>query len=126
MTEFQEFIDSYRRTWEAPIATNDASSVTRFFNIPYLAVSADGSVSLFTNEVDVRRFNESRLAAFRKGQITRWLFRGCDVLSLGSQSAFLIVNWDGQRADGMTALAWRHYYNLARTSGGFKILVSTF
>jgi restriction system protein len=32
----------------------------------------------------------------------------------------------GGQADGTVARAWRHFYNLARTGSGLKILVSTF
>ena len=126
MTEFKDFVEDYRRTWEAAIAANDVSPLTRFFHIPYFGVGADGAVALFTNETDIRSFNETRLALFRKDMATRWIFRGCDALTLGAQSAFVMVNWEGQRADGAVARAWRHYYNLARTPTGLKILVSTF
>jgi len=121
-----DFFERYRLTWEAAIATGDHSALTPFFHLPYLAVGADGGVTLFSNEAEVRAFNRSRLELFTKDKAARWYFRGCDVLTLGTQSAFVTVNWEGCRADGTVARAWRHYYNLARTNAGPRILVSTF
>lgn len=126
MTEVKEFLDDYNRAWQAAIASKDVGLVTRFFHVPYLAVGPDGAVTVSSSEADIRRFNEGRLAQFLKDQAPRWILRGVDGLSLGTQGVFAIVNWEGQRADGTVARAWRHYYNLVRTAGGLKILVSTF
>ncbi len=105
MDNVKDFIDEYRATWEKAVASDDVSPLTRFFHIPYVAVGADGSVALHSSEADVRRFNQSRLELFARDQATRWRFRGCDAMTLGSQSTFVTVNWEGQRADGTTARA---------------------
>ncbi len=126
MADINKFIDDYRATWEKAIASNDVSPLTRFFNIPYLAVGGDGAVMLVSSEADIRSFNQDRLRLFIQDKATRWRFRGCDAMTLGSQGAFATVNWEGHRADGTLARAWRHYYNLVQTPAGLKILVSTF
>ena len=126
MEEFAGFFEEYRRIWEAAIAAGDASALTPFFHVPYLALGADGAATLSSNEAEIRRFNQSRMDLFIKDRAVRWAFRGCDVLTLGTQSAFVTINWEGYRADGSIARAWRHYYNLARTNAGLKILLSTF
>jgi hypothetical protein len=124
--EVRDFIEDYRRSWEASIAGSDVSAMTRFFHVPYFAVGADGAVVFNKSEVEIVTFNQTRLAVFQRDRATRWLFRGCDTLALGAKSTLAIVNWEGQHADGTIARAWRHYYNLAHVPDGFKILVSTF
>jgi len=126
MDEYTAFVDDYRGAWEKAVGANDIAPLTRFFHVPYLAVGADGAATLVKSTTEVDDFNRVRLALFLKDQATRWRFRGCDAMTLGAQGAFVTVNWEGHRADGSVARAWRHYYNLMRGPSGLKILVSTF
>ncbi|HEY8267600.1 MAG TPA: hypothetical protein VIG34_02940 [Xanthobacteraceae bacterium] len=126
MTEFKDFLEDYRRTWEAVMNAGDVAPLSRFFHIPYFAVGADGAITLVRGEDEICGFNQTRLDLFRKDKVTRAFSRGCDVLTLGSGSAMIVANWELQRADGTVARVWRHFYNMARTPEGLKILVSTF
>lgn len=126
MTQHKDFLEDYRRTWEAVMNAGDVAPLTRFFYIPYFAVGADGTVTLVKGEAEIHSFNQTRLSQFQKDKATRALSRGCDVLTLGTGSALIIANWELQRADGTVARVWRHFYNMAHTPAGLKILVSTF
>ena len=126
MTEFKDFLEDYRRTWENVMNEGDVAPLTRFFHVPYFAVGPDGSVTLTDSEERIQAFNQSRLELFQSDKATRAFSRGCDVLTLGPGSALIVANWELQRADGTVARVWRHFYNMARTSAGLKILVSTF
>lgn len=126
MNQHKDFVEDYRRTWEQVMNVGEVSSLTRFFNIPYFAVGADGTVTLVNSEAEVHSFIQARLDQFQRDKATRALTRGCDVLSLGTASALIVVNWELQRADGTMARVWRHYYNMVQTPVGLKILVSTF
>lgn len=121
--DIRSFIEDYRGTWER---ATDVAALTRFFNIPYIAIGADSAVALQSTEADIERFNRVRLARFQEAKIVRWHVRGCDPFQLGAGSALVAVNWEAQRADGTVALAWRHYYNIVRTDAGLKIVLSTF
>jgi len=126
MDEFRSFIEDYRATWQRAIAAQDVRALTRFFHVPYFAVGGDGGVTALMSEADIEAFNRDRLKLFLQDNAARWALRGCDPMALGTQGAFVTVNWEGRRADGSIARAWRHYYNLVRTPAGLKILVSTF
>lgn len=123
MMEIRDFLEDYRRTWES---ATDVTPLGRFVHVPYIAVGADGVATLIASDVEVARFNQTRMDLFRADKIERWYLRGCDPLMLGTQSVLVAVNWEGQRSDGTVARAWRHYYNIVRTADGPKILVSTF
>lgn len=126
MTDFVDFIDDYRRTWEKVIANADVTLLPRFFHVPCMFVGPDGSVTVASNEAELNRFNQGRLEQFTKDKAPDWLVRSCDGLTLGTQGVLVIVNWEGHRSDGTTARAWRQFYSLLRTRDGLKILVSTF
>lgn len=126
MMDFSDFLEDYRRTWETAIATADVSALTRFFHVSYIAVGPDGGVTVVNGENEIRSFNQKRRELFTQDKTARIVLRGCDALTLGAKSALVTANWENQRADGTVARAWRHFYNLARTEGGLKILVSTF
>jgi hypothetical protein len=126
MSEYSDFLEDYRRTWEGVMNAGDVAPLTRFFHIPYFAVGADGAVSLIRSGDEIRAFNQTRLDLFRKDRATRAFSRGCDVLTLGPGSALIVANWELQSDDGAVARVWRHFYNMARTPEGLKILVSTF
>lgn len=126
MSEFVKFMEDYTRVWEAGIRTSDVTKVAAFYQAPFLSIGPDGSLTLSRNEGEIVEFLRSRLGQFQKDGATHWSFRGCDTLSLGTQAVLLCVNWEGRRADGSLARAWRQYYNVLRTSAGPKIVVSTF
>ena len=126
MNQHKDFVEDYRRTWEEVMNVGEVAPLTRFFNIPYFAVGADGAVTLLRSEAEVRSFNQARLDQFQRDKATRAFTRGCDVLSLGTASALIVANWELQRADGTVARIWRHYYNMVQTPVGLKVLVSTF
>ncbi len=126
MQDYRAFIEQYRSAWERAVAAKDVAPLTQFFHVPYLAVGGDGLVTLVNGATEIDEFNRIRLDLFLKDQAVQWRFRGCDALTLGEQGAFVTVNWEGRRADGTVARAWRHYYNLVCTDDGLKILVSTF
>jgi hypothetical protein len=126
MNQHKDFVEDYRRTWEHVMKVGEVASLTPFFNIPYFAVGADGTVTSVKSEAEVRSFNQARLDQFQRDKATRAFTRGCDVLSLGTASALIVANWELQRADGTVARVWRHYYNMVQTPVGLKILVSTF
>jgi hypothetical protein len=126
MTDFREFIEDYRGTWEKTIATADVTTLPRFFHLPSMFVGPDRSVTVVSNEAELNRFNQGRLEQFTRDKAPNWVVRGCDGLSLGTEGVLAIVNWEGRRADGTVARAWRHFYSLLRTSSGLRIVVSTF
>jgi hypothetical protein len=126
MKEYRDFLEDYRSTWEAVMNAADVAPLTRFFHVPYFAVGPDGSVTLTESKEKIVAFNQSRLELFQGDKATRAFSRGCDVLTLGPGSALIVANWELQRADGTVARVWRHFYNMARTPSGLKILVSTF
>ena len=118
MTEYQNFLEDYRRTWESVMNAGDVTPMTRFFHVPYFAVGPDGTVTLVKSEAEIHAFNQVRLDQFQKDKATRAFSRGCDVLTLGAGSALIVANWELQRTDGTVARVWRHFYNMARTSTG--------
>jgi len=126
MSQYREFLEDYRQTWEQVMSAGDVASLTRFFHVPYSAVGADGGVALVKSETEIHSFNQTRLDQFQKDKATRAFSRGCDVLTLGTGSALIVANWELQRADRTVARVWRHFYNMAQTPVGLKILVSTF
>jgi hypothetical protein len=126
MKEYRDFLEDYRGTWEGVMNAGDVAPLTRFFHVPYFAVGPDGSVTLTDSAAKIQAFNQSRLELFQSDKATRAFSRGCDVLTLGPGSALIVANWELQRADGTVARVWRHFYNMARTASGLKVLVSTF
>ncbi len=126
MNEFVAFIEDYGRSWAKAIAAKDISHVRKFFNEPSFSVGPDGSVTPMTDARVIDEFNRARLAQFLNDDAPLNSFRGCDAMTLGTQSALVSVNWELRRNDGTMVRAWRHYYNVLRTPAGLKILVSTF
>ena len=126
MVDFSDFVEDYRREWEKTIATAAVTTLPRLFHLPCMFVGPDGSVTVAFDEAELNRYNQGRLDQFLKDEAPRWLVRSCDGLTVGTQGVMAIVNWEGHRADGTTARAWRHFYSLLRTPSGLKIIVSTF
>ena len=126
MTQFKDFLEDYRRTWEQVMNAGGVASLTHFFHIPCFAVGADGAVTFLKSDTEIHSFNQTRLELFRRDKANRAFSRGCDVLTLGTGSALIVANWELQRPDGTVARVWRHFYNMAQTPVGLKILVSTF
>jgi hypothetical protein len=66
MNQHKDFVEDYRRTWEQVMNVGEVASLTRFFNIPYFAVGADGTVTLVKSEAEVRSFNQACLDQFQR------------------------------------------------------------
>lgn len=126
MNEFVAFIESYGKAWAKAIAGKDVAHVRDFFNAPSFSVGPDGSVTPMMDAKGIDEFNSARLAQFLSDEAPLNSFRGCDAMTLGTQSALVSVNWELRRNDGTMVRAWRHYYNVLRTPVGLRILVSTF
>jgi len=127
MDELRELIQDYRATWEKVMNDKeDVASLNRFFHVPCTMVGADGAVSTFRAPTELQAFNTSRRDLFKKGGAVKPKLRGCDIVTLGTRCALVSANWELCRADDSVERAWRHYYNLVRTSDGWKVLLSTF
>lgn len=126
MAACHDFLEDYRHTWETVMNKGDVAPLTRFFHVPYFAVAPDGTVRVVKSEEEIQAFNQTRLDQFKSDRATRAFSRGCDVLSLGPGSDLIVANWELQRSEGTVARVWRHFYNMARTPAGLRILVSTF
>lgn len=127
MDDLRKLIEDYRATWEKVMnSKEDVASLNRFFHVPCTMVGADGAVSTFRGPDEIQAFNKSRLDLFKKGGAVKAKLRGSDVVTLGTQCALLSANWELCRADDSVERAWRHYYNMVRTSSGWRVLLSTF
>lgn len=127
LNEVRDFIEAYRRTWEAVInGAERVDALAHFFNVPCTMLSAGGVLSHFSDVGQIRAFNQSRLAAFTEGGAAKAVLRGVDISTLGDHAALVLVNWELYRSDGSMERAWRHYYSVVRTEADWKILLSTF
>jgi len=127
MDDLQTLIERYRAAWEKIICeSGNVDDVNQFFCLPCIFVGADGSASLFRIGADISAFHRPRLELFRKGGVRKPKTRDFETFSLGARSALVSVSWELCREDNSIERAWRHSYNVLRTDGGWKILVSTF
>lgn len=129
MQSSRQLVSDYRETWEAVIRGHaPLAKLDRFFNVPCFMVSLDGEMTLYASQRDVTAFNQTRLDAFRDGNVQNASLRAVDVFSQGPNLSLAIVNWELTRGDGSLERAWRHYYTILDrgTDAAPTIVISAF
>lgn len=129
MEAARQLISDYSDSWQAVIR-NEAPlpELDRYFNVPCFMVSLNGAMKLYASRSEITAFNQSRLDAFRAGNVHNASLRAVDVLSQGAYLTLAIVNWELTRADGSLEKAWRHYYTILAGENGAApmIVISAF
>lgn len=129
MNSERALIFDYRATWEQVIrGVAPISELDRYFHLPCLMVSNDGSISEFSGRNSVSQFNQTRLDAFRSGGVYSASLRAVDFQTQGPNLTLATVNWELARRDGSLERAWRHYYTIlvGTSDNDPSIIVSAF
>ena len=120
MDPSRQLIADYSQCWTAVVRGDEPlAALDRYFNVPCFMVSLEGVMTPYATQAQITAFNQTRLDAFRAGDVHTASLRAVDVLSQGPHVDLAIVNWELTRADGSLERAWRHYYTiLGRKCGG--------
>ena len=119
----REFFERYRTEWTG---THDGSRIARFYGEPCLTLRADGSFQVLSGKNDTAKFFQQVIDTYLQQGMDDFFILDFTMLTLGSRSAFVTLDWDARRADGTQIRRWRQSYNLIEMAGSWKILLSTF
>jgi hypothetical protein len=103
-----------------------ADEIAEMYYLPSLTVRGDGSVHVFTEVADVRDFMGSVAKVYYDEGNRASSFDELSVRPVGGQSAVASLRWMLRREDGTSIREWRQTYNLVRSKGSWKFILSTF
>ena len=113
---FDDFVGAFR--------TFDGRRIAERYLVPYLAMHADGTTSLFTSIDSIGGYFQRIVDNYRERGCTGCRYRSLEVVEIGRDAALGTVTWELLRGDGSVLASWRESYNLARGGDTLKAFVS--
>jgi hypothetical protein len=115
-TFFDDFVAVFR--------TFDGPRIAERYAVPYLAMHADGTTSLFTSTDAIGAYFQRIVDDYRQRGCTRCRYRSLEVVEIGRVAALGTVTWELLRGDDSVLASWRESYNLAPAGDTLKAFVS--
>ena len=103
----------------------DAVRIAAFYHTPTITLRADGSIHCLQSTDMLEKFFQRVADGYAAEGYRASRFRIVDVTPIGALSALVTLDWDLLRGDGSLIRSWRQSYNIVRTEGVWRIVVST-
>lgn len=125
MADLQSEMRHFFEDFVAAFAEFDGPLIARRYGAPYLALDARGEARLFASTAEI--------GAYFQGIVDQYFAQGCrscrfhslEITPLGCAAVLASLSWELLDGGGEVIGAWRESYNLARSSAGWCIHVST-
>ena len=121
-TEVRAFFESYNEVF----LSFDGKQVAALYYEPTVTMRGDGSILCLRSHDDLASFFQGVIDTYRKDGYAGSNLTNFEVQPIGELSALATMDWEMLRQDGSLIRKWRQSYNVVRTPGGWRILVSTF
>lgn len=113
---FDEFVVAFR--------TFDGSEIARRYQVPYLALHANGTIDCFAAQADLGNYFQDVVDGYYRNGCRSCRYRDLEVVALGTQSALATVTWDLLKEDGKVLTSWRESYTLTRVGESLRVIAS--
>ena len=120
--EIRRFFEQYTKAFDSI----DGTRIAALYHIPTVTMRGDGSIHCLQSREELARFFQSVAETYSREGYRSGSFKNLQVIPIGGRSALATLQWELRREDGNVIREWRQSYNVVRTPGGWRILVSTF
>ncbi|MBD9423824.1 hypothetical protein IB232_00685 [Pseudomonas sp. PDM15] len=125
MDALQDEIRRFFENFVAAFAEFDGALIARRYGAPYLALNAAGEPRLFTTATDIGDYFQGIVDDYFAQGCRSCRFHSLEITPLGCAAVLASLSWELLDGGGEVIGAWRESYNLARSSAGWCIHVST-